>query len=725
MKRRSFLLLAGAGLFAPRTGGMREILDDAGRAGRKRTGGALCRAIAVRPATASGQLTQTALAGADIPKYIDPLPKLGEPRVSAVHVTVTIEEFQQYVLPRTLYAGLLPPFRHGTFVWGYNVGETRSHYPGFTIEARRGVSTRVTYSNDLPFAPRLQKYLTVDQTLHWAEPLQQMGSFSPYIGPPPVVTHLHGGAVPSEFDGNPDAWFTPGLGITGPGFSTNSYAYPNVQEATTLWFHDHVLGMTRLNLYAGLAAFYLIRDSYDTGIPGTGLRLPAGRYEIEMVIQDRQFDTNGQWFFPAGNPAGLNGTPPNPAIHPFWIPEFFGDAIVVNGKTWPYLELEPRRYRLRLLNASNARFLELRVVNTSSNQPGPPLWQIGTDGGLLDRPVKLSNDGAPGAQTLSLAPAERADVIVDFAGSKGQTLVLLNTANAPFPSGDPPDPETNGQVMQFRVNLRLRGVDLSFDPALPDATLRGGLHGPPPIMRLVLPEQGTIAPKVTISRRRQLILNEIEGGGSEGQGEDGETGPIEVLINNTKWNGKREDTDLPIPGFKPDGRGNWVSELPQLGSTELWEIINLTEDAHPIHVHLVQFQLLNRQKIDADRYQQAWSAAFPGGALIPGYGPPRAYNTPNEDFAVGGNLAISPFLTGKRASPDPNEAGWKDTVRALPGEVTRIVVRWAPTDVPVSAVTAGINLYPFDPTTGPGYVWHCHVLDHEDNDMMRPYSPTP
>jgi len=244
-------------------------------------------------------------------------------------------------------------------------------------------------------------------------------------------------------------------------------------------------------------------------------------------------------------------------------------------------------------------------------------------------------------------------------------------------------------------------------------------------MRLVLPEQGTIAPKVTISRRRQLILNEIEGGGSEGQGEDGETGAIEVLINNTKWNGKREDTDLPIPGFKPDGRGNWVSELPQLGSTELWEIINLSEDAHPIHVHLVQFQLLNRQKIDADRYQQAWSAAFPGGALIPGYGPPRAYNTPNEDFAVGGNLAISPFLTGKRASPDPNEAGWKDTIRALPGEVTRIVVRWAPTDVPVSAVTAGINLYPFDPTTGPGYVWHCHVLDHEDNDMMRPYSPTP
>jgi spore coat protein A len=724
MKRRSFLLLAGgAGLFSPRIGGLHRILDDpVGHGGRQRIA-ALCRTNAVRPAIASGQSTQTALSGADIPKYVDPLPKLGEPRVSAAHVIVTVEEFQQHVLPRTLYAGLPAPFRHGTFVWAYNVGETRPHYPGFTIEARRGASTTVIYNNDLPLAPRLQKYLWVDQTLHWADPLQQMGRFSPYIGPPPVVTHLHGGAVPSEFDGNPDSWFTPGLGITGPGFSTNSYAYPNSQEATTLWFHDHVLGMTRLNLYAGLAAFYLIRDSYDTGIPGTGLRLPAGRYEIEMLIQDRQFDTNGQWFFPAGNPAGLNGTPPNPAVHPFWIPEFFGDAVVVNGKTWPYLEVEPRRYRFRLLNACNARFLELRLVDSSSKRPGPALWQIGTDGGLLDRPVELSNAGKAGAQTLLLAPAERADVIVDFAGLKGQTLFLFNSANAPFPSGDPPDPETNGQVMQFRVNLPLRGSDPSFDPALPGVKLRGGLHQPLPIVRLALPEQGTIARKVTISRRRQLILNEIEGGGGEAEGEGSETGPLEVLINNTKWDGKREDTDVPIPGFKPDGRGNWLSELPQVGSTELWEIVNLTEDAHPMHVHLVQFQLLDRQKIDADRYQEAWSAAFPGGALIPGYGPPRAYDTPNEDFAVGGNLAISPFLISERVPPDPNEAGWKDTIKALPGEVTRLVVRWAPPDVPVDAVTAGINLYPFDPTAGPGYVWHCHILDHEDDDMMRPYSP--
>ena len=161
----------------------------------------------------------------------------------------------------------------------------------------------------------------------------------------------------------------------------------------------------------------------------------------------------------------------------------------------------------------------------------------------------------------------------------------------------------------------------------------------------------------------------------------------------------------------------------KVGSAELWEIINLTDDAHPMHIHLVQFQLLNRQKIDADRYRDAWSTAFPGGGFIPGYGPPRPYDIPNDDFALGGNLAISPFLDGQPLPPEASETGWKDTVTSFPGEVTRIVVRWVPMDAPVNTVKAGENLYPFDPTLGPGYVWHCHVLDHEDNDTMRPYSP--
>ena len=673
----------------------------------------ICRARRDAPVNASFKIGQTLLPGSSIPKYVNPLPVFAGNRVSTVEITVGIKEFQQQILPGSVYASLAPPFNNGTYVWGYKVGRKPPNYPGFTIEAQHGTTTTVTYNNDLPISPFLWQYLTVDQTIHWADPLSEMGSFSPYSGPPPVVTHLHGAAGPSAFDGHPEAWFTPGLALKGRGFSTNVYAYPNGQDATTLWFHDHALGVTRLNVYAGLAAFYLIRDAYDTGIEGQGLNLPAGAYEIETVIQDRQFDTNGQWLFPDGSPAGLDGPPPNPGTHPFWIPEFFGDAIVVNGKSWPYLRVEPRRYRLRLLNGCNARFLELRLVDNLGDQMGPAFWQVGTDGGLLDRPAKLNDPKATNPRRLLLAPAERADIIVDFSVFGGRTLILRNSASAPYPSGDAPDPDTNGQVMQIRVDLPLRGRDTSFDPAVPGVTLRGGARQPAAIVNLADPLRGTIAPGVTIAQRRQLVLVEVEGAG----------GPLEVLINNTKWTGKRETTGAPIPKFTPDGLGDWLSELPEVGATELWEIANLTEDAHPIHLHLVQFQLLNRQGIRAEDYRMMWSAAFPSGTFMAGYGPPLTYNHRNADGALGGNLAFAAFLDGPAQPPNPNEVGWKDTVVMLPGQVTRIVVRWAPQDVAIAHVTAGINRYSFDPTEGPGYVWHCHILDHEDNEMMRPYVP--
>jgi FtsP/CotA-like multicopper oxidase with cupredoxin domain len=593
MNRRAFLLAAGGvGLLSPRVGQLREALDQpALRPGSDRIARAICRGAEASPANASAQIAQTALPGADIPKYVDGLTVFTGRRISAANIDVSLAEFQQQILPAAMYSGLPAPFDGGTFCWGYKVGDAPIHFSGYTIEAQSGTPTTVTYSDNLPTAPFLQKYLTVDQTLHWADPLSEMGSVDPYVGPPPVVTHLHGAEVPSAFDGAPDAWFTPGLDPDkGKGFVTNIYNYPNRQQATTLWFHDHVLGMTRLNIYAGLAAFYLLRDSYDTGLANTGLNLPAGPYEVELCVQDRQFDINGQWLFPAGNPAGLNGTPPNPEIHPFWLPEFFGDAIVVNGKTWPYLDVEPRRYRFRLLNGCNARVLELKLTDPLSKRPGPALSQIGTDGGLLDQPVALNDPAGPNPRKLLLPPAARADLIIDFAGLEGQTLVLRNSAAAPYPSGDAPDPETNGQIMQFRVTKLLQASDSSFDPARNRARLRGGRDRPPAIVRLALPELGAIAPGVTISKRRQLILNEVEGDG----------GPIESLLNNTRWDGQRENTGTPIPGFKPDGRGNWLSELPRVGSTELWEIINLTGDAHPIHLHLVQFQLLNRQRIYAD-----------------------------------------------------------------------------------------------------------------------------
>jgi spore coat protein A len=395
---------------------------------------------------------------------------------------------------------------------------------------------------------------------------------------------------------------------------------------------------------------------------------------------------NGQLLFPS---AGIN-----PTIHPFWIPEFFGDVIVVNGKSWPYFNVEPRRYRLRILNGSNARFYAL-----SFGKGGPAIWQIGTDGGLLDNPVQIAFPNR-----LVLAPGERADIIVDFAGFAGKTFVVDNTAKAPFPAGKSPDPQTVGQIMQFRVAATATSPDLTFNPAAAGATLRST-----PLVKLVNFATGTMA--VTPDVTRKLTLNEVMG----------PLGPREILVNNTKWDG-----DL-----SPNAGG--ITEMPQQGATELWEIINLTADAHPIHLHLVQFQLLNRQKLQTNKYLKAYAAAFPGGVspidnltypagqFIPGFGPAAPYNSTATAGYLGGNPDPTPFLQGSPAPADPNEQGWKDTFRMFPGEVTRVLVRYAPTDVTAGSTTAGTNYFAFDPTEGPGYVWHCHIIDHEDNEMMRPY----
>ncbi len=682
---------------------------------------ALCSWI-VGNAYASFLIPQTPLLGKNIPKYVDPLPTFVGARVNGtLPLTVTMEEFQQPILPGSLYTTLPPPFKAGTYVWGYKISDGTNdyplHYPAFTIEALRGIPTNVTYINNL-INPVLQNYITVDQTLHWADPLDLMCNIlvppvdclatpadpccQPFSGPVPAVVHLHGAEVPSAFDGGPDSWFTPN-GITGPGYVTNTYTYPNGQEPTTLFFHDHTLGATRLNLYAGLVGFFLLRGDGDTGV-GNSLGLPAGPYEIEIAIQDKQFDTNGQLVFPDGSPCGLNGCPPNPSVHPFWNPEFFGDVIVVNGKTWPFLNVEPRRYRLRFVDGSNARFYELRLMNRATKKPGPTLYQIGTDGGLLDSPVRLNR--------LFIAPGERADIIIDFSGYEGQTLTLVNSAKAPFPSGTPPDPQTVGQIMQFRVNQPLSGTDDSFNPAVHGATLRGGPNQQPEIVRLAN-GTGALAPGVVPDKLRQLTLNEAEGPEEEIPG-----GPEEVLLNNSKWSAS-------------------FTENPRVGSTEVWEIINTTADTHPIHVHELQFQLINRQKYNAEQYEKAYQAAFPGGKFLPALGPPLPYDTVNADGAIGGNPAISPYLQGPVIPPAPNEAGWKDTFKMNPGEVTRVVIRWAQQDVSVADVGAGTNTFPFDPTAtigttdsfgfpgGPGYVWHCHIVDHEDNEMMRPYQVLP
>lgn len=659
----------------------------------------------MKEAMASALVTQTPLPGASILKYVDPLPVFGPasitpanpvgiPRVNgSMPITATMAPITQQVLSTgtVLPAGPVGPTIGLTNVWAYNLNGT-AFYPTVTIEATKGTPTNVTYVNNLTSA--LYNYLTVDQTLHWADPLMNMPQTTPYTGPVPAVPHLHGSEVPSQFDGGPDAWWTPGMAQTGHAFMTNVYNYPNVQGSTTLFFHDHALGVTRLNVHAGLVGFYFIRDAVETAVTPP---LPSGKYEIEIAIQDKMFDNTGQILFP--------DTGVNPGTHPFWIPEFFGDSIVVNGKTWPYLVVEPRRYRLRIVNGSNARFYNLRSK--------VEFWQIGTDGGLLDTPVKVNN--------LLLGPGERADLIVDFfkvaEQDKVMNITVTNNAATPYPVGLPVVKGTTDQILQFRVQKKplVPVIDPSFNPTKKTA-LRTGANM---IVRLVNPATGTLAAGVTPTVRRSLTLNEWL--------DPVTLLPLEMLLNNTKYNGKRPDGTVP-PGFTQPNPAvdTWYSEIVQEGATEVWEIINLTVDAHPIHLHLVQFQLLNRQVVDTVGYQAAYDAAFPGGAWIPEYGPPNPYNTPNVAGYVGGNPDVTPFLIDPATllpspiiPPNMNERGWKDTVVMLPGQVTRIAVRFAPLDKPVTDPNL---FYPFNPDGGHGYVWHCHIIDHEDNEMMRPYS---
>src|SRR5215831_3502337 len=348
--------------------------------------------VATSRVFASAAQPQTPLPSANIPKYVTALRTFGvDQRIESSAFTSRMLEFQQIVLPPSLYPNA---FQNGTWLWGFQNDGKPPSWPGFSVEARRGTPTNITYVNNLPVAANrshLEPLLTIDQTLHWADPLNAGNSFKAYTGPMPGVTHLHGAEVLSAFDGAPEAWFTPD-GRHGRGYNTfqptaaNSavYHYPNTQPATTLWFHDHTLGMTRLNVLSGLAAFYLVRDDFDTGEADNPMRLPAGNFEIELMIQDRFFDTNGQLRFPDGSNTGadLNGPPTNPPAHPFWIPEFFGDAMTVNGNTWPVLNVEPRRYRFRFLDACNARFLRMNLTapaNASSPTPPSaiPMWQIG------------------------------------------------------------------------------------------------------------------------------------------------------------------------------------------------------------------------------------------------------------------------------------------------------------------------------------------------------------
>jgi spore coat protein A, manganese oxidase len=524
--------------------------------------------------------------------------------------------------------------------------------PGPTFEAVRNQRIFVHYINELEDG----QMFPVDPTIMAANPNNApipQPPFNPFPPgyaefqePIPTVVHLHGGVTPSASDGFPEAWFTEDELKKGPAFTSSTFEYFNSQLATTLWYHDHTLGMTRLLVAAGLEGTYLIRENNDPIAP----LLPKGKFEIPLMLADRAFNTDGSIHF--------TQVGDNPDIHPYWDPEYFGDTILVNGKVWPNLKVERRQYRFRIVDGSNARFYNLKLSN------GMSFTQIGGDGSYLPSPATLTE--------ALIAPSERADILIDFSNvPAGTKIILQNTANAPFPDGDPIDPATTGRVMQFEV-LNTPAV---HPPSLP-ATL---------ITIPTLVETAGIGTKL-------FTMNEQES----------DTGnPIAVLLD-----GQHFDAD--------------VTEIPRLATTEAWYFQNLTVDAHPIHVHLVEFQLEDRQNIDVDRFKAYWESL--NGSTLPLNHPTIRANV--EDAVSFPSGPPRDFLTGPSEPPSLRESGWKDTFIAPPGKVTRVRIRFAPQYSKEANLVPGVNPFQFDPTAGPGYVWHCHILDHEDNDMMRPMKMT-
>jgi len=490
--------------------------------------------------------------------WVDPLPVLPFARSSGMrpnpeNASVNIPYYR--IAMREMQVKLhrdLPPTR----VWTYG-----DSFPGPVFDTRSGEGLLVEWANELP----ARHFLPIDHTLHGAE-----------SGKPEVraVVHLHGGKTPPESDGYPEAWFVPG--------KSGTCFYPNRQDAALLFYHDHAMGINRLNIYAGLQGLFVVRDQVEDS-----LNLPKGRHEVPLLIFDRMLRTDGSLEYPT------SGDAKSP-----WVPEVFGDAMLVNGKLAPYLDVEPRKYRFRILSGANGRFFRLSFGSLLG------FHQIGSDQGFLAAPLPL--------RRLLLAPGERGDLIFDFSAHAGQEVLLKSDSF---------------DLLQFRVAASPTAANPTNDSSTLPSTLRHLTR---------IPESDAI-------KTRRLTLDENMDMVNQSMG---------MLLNNTPWH-------MPI------------TEKPVLDTTEIWELVNLTEDTHPIHLHLVKFQILDRRKFDVFDYRSKGTLRYLAAAMPP-----------------------SPF-----------EAGWKDTVRADSGVITRIIVR-------------------FEGYTG-RYVWHCHLLEHEDNEMMRPFEVVP
>ncbi|KDP38037.1 hypothetical protein JCGZ_04680 [Jatropha curcas] len=490
-----------------------------------------------------------------------------------------------------------------TPVFAYGVSKHNATVPGPTIEAIHGVGTYVTWKNHLPS----KHILPWDPTTPTAIPSTKKGI--------PTVVHLHGTIGEPESDGNAQSWFTNRFAEKGPTWTKKTYHYHNFQQPGNLWYHDHAMGLTRVNLLAGLVGAYIIRHP-EVEAP---LRLPYGdEFDRTLMVFDRSFRTNGSIY--------MNSTGNNPSIHPQWQPEYFGDVIVVNGKAWPRMIVRRRKYRFRIINASNARFFRFFLTN------GLRFIHVGSDSVYLERPV-VSNE------TL-LAPSEVADVVVDFSKSKSDTVILANDAPYPYPTGDPVN-EPNGKVMKFIIKK---------DPEVDTWRV------PKKLIKYSSPELSST------SQTRYIAMYEYTSATDE---------PTHLLLNGKSYE-------------EP------VTETPKEGTTEVWNVINLTEDNHPLHIHLGLFVVIDQTEL----------------VNLEGF---KACMLKVNDAI---KCKIDKYARGQKLEVQAQEKGWKNVYKMIPGYVTKILVRFAYIHSNAS--------YVFDATAEPGYVYHCHILDHEDNVMMRP-----
>jgi spore coat protein A, manganese oxidase len=572
----------------------------------------------------------TRLAGASYtPKFTQQLRR--PPRIDMNGLgnlaSIDIEQFEQQVLvgyPKTK-------------LYGYGSSLGRPSWPGPTFEAMSNRRARVLWRNKIKTTgdwPNCH-LLPVDESLHMA-----MVESPDMLKGIPTVTHLHGSHVEAASDGYPEAWFTRDMDQRGPAWEKLVYNYDNTQQSGTLWYHDHALGLTRLNVYAGLAGMYLLRDENERSLVRHHV-LPDDDYEVELVLQDRAFNDDGSLFLPLRPTATIpNGIDLS----------IFLDFLCVNGTPWPVMDVEPRKYRFRIVNGSDSRFFQLKLDNSDAE-----IIQVGTELGLRRKALQIDR--------ILMGPAERYDIVIDFSGLAGKEIMLQNLVpdgpfrgfasgpggpgpgrtvtnnphDFPFVFGAPFPSAATASVMKFRVSKRKSGK--------PDASVTDGMIiGPRP------------AELTATSTRSLMTFN----GSNDGLGRSAE-----------------------MLGTLQDGTFSWhdpVTETPKLGDTEMWEFYNTGPVAHPIHVHLVDFQVVDRQ---------------PFTFTVE----PKTMTAHDGSTAIGAR--ITDFsLVGSPRDPEPYEQGPKDTVVCYPGEVTRVVAK-------------------FD---RPGeYVWHCHIIHHEDHDMMRPF----